>query len=64
MKRMYKKRMKKNTLVLVLNCGGSSIKYKLLNIDNQTVIAEGNVQILGSSRGHVSFKVPKHETDY
>jgi acetate kinase len=50
--------MEKDTLVLVLNCGGSSIKYKLFNIGIETVIAEGSVQGLGGSKGLVSFRVP------
>lgn len=33
--------------VLVLNCGSSSIKYQLFNMNNQTVVAKGGVEKLG-----------------
>lgn len=33
--------------ILVLNCGSSSIKYQLFNMDNQSVIAKGGVEKLG-----------------
>jgi acetate kinase len=33
--------------ILVLNCGSSSIKYQLLNIDNKTVLAKGIVEKVG-----------------
>jgi acetate kinase len=46
-----------DTVVLVLNCGGSSIKYKLFNMANESVIAEGNAQGLGSPRAMVFHKV-------
>lgn len=46
-----------DTFVLVLNCGGSSIKYKLFNMDDESVVAEGNAQGLGSSRAKVYHKV-------
>jgi acetate kinase len=33
--------------ILVLNCGSSSIKYQLLNIDNKIVLAKGIVEKVG-----------------
>ena len=33
--------------ILVLNCGSSSIKYQLLNIENKTVLAKGIVEKVG-----------------
>lgn len=48
------------TNILVLNCGGSSIKYKLLNmqIDKEVVVAEGSVQGLGTKeRGLVEHRI-------
>ncbi|HBF39697.1 MAG TPA: acetate kinase [Firmicutes bacterium] len=43
--------------VLTLNCGGSSIKYKLFAIETESVIAEGSVQGLGGSRSLFTYKV-------
>jgi acetate kinase len=54
--------LQKPVLVMVLNCGGSSIKYKLFNMNDESVLADGNVQGLGSSRGLVSFKVAGAQT--
>lgn len=44
-------------LVLVVNAGSSSLKYQLLNMDNESVIAKGNCDRIGVD-GHVSHKVP------
>lgn len=33
--------------VLVLNCGSSSIKYKLFEMDNRSVIAQGGIEKIG-----------------
>ena len=44
-------------LVLVVNAGSSSLKYQLLNMDDETVIAKGNCDRIGVD-GHVSHKVP------
>lgn len=44
--------------ILVINCGSSSIKYKLFRIERREVIAEGIVERIGESRGsirHVAF---------
>ena len=44
-------------LVLVVNAGSSSLKYQLLNMDGETVIAKGNCDRIGVD-GHLSHKVP------
>ena len=44
-------------LVLVVNAGSSSLKYQLLNMDDESVIAKGNCDRIGIG-GHVSHKVP------
>ncbi|HKJ40806.1 MAG TPA: acetate kinase [Sunxiuqinia sp.] len=44
--------------ILVLNCGSSSIKYQLFNMDNQQVIAKGGVEKLGMKG---SFLKHNHE---
>ena len=33
--------------ILVLNCGSSSIKYKLYNMENEAVLAQGGVERIG-----------------
>ena len=44
-------------LVLVVNAGSSSLKYQLLNMDDESVIAKGNCDRIGIG-GHVAHKVP------
>ena len=33
--------------ILVLNCGSSSLKYQLINMDDESVIAKGNCERIG-----------------
>ena len=33
--------------ILVLNCGSSSLKYQLINMDDESVIAKGLVERIG-----------------
>ncbi len=44
-------------LVLVVNAGSSSLKYQLLNMDDESVIAKGNCDRIGID-GKLSYKVP------
>ena len=44
-------------LVLVVNAGSSSLKYQLLNMDDESVIAKGNCVRIGID-GKLSHKVP------
>ena len=39
--------------ILVLNCGSSSLKYQLINMENEEVIAKGNYERIGEPE--VSF---------
>ena len=41
--------------ILVVNAGSSSLKYQLLNMENEEVIAKGNCDRIGIG-GHVSAK--------
>ena len=50
-------------LVLVVNAGSSSLKYQLLNMDDESVIAKGNCDRIGIG-GHVSHKVPAKGYEY
>ena len=54
--------------ILVLNCGSSSLKYQLINMDNESIIAKGLVERIGISGSNLVHKVPgkddvKIETD-
>ena len=50
--------------VLVLNCGSSSIKYKLYNMESREVIAAGGVEKLGLPGSFLKIKTPVKETIY
>ncbi|MDE5811967.1 MAG: acetate kinase, partial [Muribaculaceae bacterium] len=41
--------------ILVLNCGSSSVKYKLINTDNDKTMAEGGVERIGMKDAFVKF---------
>ena len=36
--------------ILVLNCGSSSLKYQLINMDTEEVIASGKYERIGESK--------------
>lgn len=42
--------------ILVLNCGSSSVKYKLIDTDSDKTLAEGGVEKIGLSDGFLKFK--------
>ncbi|HOV16131.1 MAG TPA: acetate kinase [Candidatus Cloacimonadota bacterium] len=42
--------------ILVLNCGSSSIKYQLLNMDNKEVMAEGIAEKIGEDISLFTYK--------
>ncbi|MDD3839655.1 MAG: acetate kinase [Clostridia bacterium] len=43
--------------ILVINCGSSSLKYQLIDMDNQDVISKGNVERIG-----IEGSILKHKT--
>lgn len=43
--------------ILVLNCGSSSVKYKLIEIKANDVLAEGGVEKIGLSDAFIKFKL-------
>lgn len=43
--------------ILVLNCGSSSVKYKLINSASKEVLAEGGVERLGQENSFIKFKL-------
>ncbi|MCH4211596.1 MAG: acetate kinase [Prevotella sp.] len=44
--------------ILVLNCGSSSIKYKLYNMDDESVLAQGGVERIGMDGAFIKVKLP------
>ncbi|MGN1236447.1 MAG: acetate kinase, partial [Bacteroidaceae bacterium] len=47
--------------ILVLNCGSSSIKYKLYNMDDKSVIAAGGIEKVGLEDSFLKTKSPMAE---
>lgn len=47
--------------VLVLNCGSSSIKYKLYDMDDESVLAQGGVERIGIDDAFIVVKLPHGE---
>ncbi|MDE6266620.1 MAG: acetate kinase [Muribaculaceae bacterium] len=44
--------------ILVLNCGSSSVKYKLIDTDGEKTLAEGGVEKIGLPDAFLKFKKP------
>ncbi|MBQ9956361.1 MAG: acetate kinase, partial [Ruminococcus sp.] len=42
-------------IILVVNAGSSSLKYQLINMEDESVIAKGNCDRIGID-GHISHK--------
>ena len=42
--------------ILVLNCGSSSVKYKLIEIKNNVTLAEGGVEKIGLPDAFLKYK--------
>ena len=42
--------------ILVLNCGSSSVKYKLIDTADNSVLAEGGVEKIGLNDGFLKYK--------
>ena len=47
--------------ILVLNCGSSSVKYKLFDMDKHDVLAQGGVEKLGLPGSFLKFTLPSGE---
>lgn len=48
--------------ILVINCGSSSIKYKLYEMDTETVLASGGVEKVGLPGAFIKYKLPNGES--
>ncbi|MBR2638798.1 MAG: acetate kinase [Bacteroidaceae bacterium] len=49
--------------ILVLNCGSSSIKYQLFNIETKEVIAKGGIEKIGLEGSFLKFNLPNGEKE-
>ncbi|MBQ8046722.1 MAG: acetate kinase [Prevotella sp.] len=47
--------------ILVLNCGSSSIKYKLYDMDDESVLAQGGVERIGLDEAFLKLTLPNGE---
>lgn len=44
--------------ILVLNCGSSSIKYKLFDMESENVVAQGGIEKIGLKGSFLKFSLP------
>jgi len=44
--------------ILVLNCGSSSIKYKLFNMESKEILAQGGIEKIGLKGSFLKFPLP------
>ena len=42
--------------ILVLNCGSSSLKYQLINMENEEVLASGKYERIGEKEAFITHK--------
>jgi acetate kinase len=47
--------------ILVLNCGSSSIKYKLFDMSDKSVLAQGGIEKIGQKNSFLKLKLPNGE---
>ena len=43
--------------ILVVNCGSSSLKYQLINMEDESVLAKGNYERIGEDAAFVTHKI-------
>jgi len=53
--------IKDNMKILVLNCGSSSIKYKLFDMTTKEVIAQGGIEKIGLKGSFLKLTLPNGE---
>jgi acetate kinase len=46
--------------ILVINAGSSSLKYQLIDTDNEAVLAKGNCERIGQNGAFIGFKTPQN----
>ena len=50
--------------ILVLNCGSSSIKYKLFDMTTKEVIAQGGIEKIGLKGSFLKLTLPMAKRKY
>lgn len=50
--------------VLVINCGSSSLKYQLIDMDDEHVLCKGNCERVGMPEGRIIHKANGHEWEF
>ncbi len=50
--------------ILVINCGSSSVKYQLIDMENESVMAKGNYERIGMEGSFVTHKVGDEKYKY
>ena len=50
--------------ILVINCGSSSLKYQLLEMEHETLLAKGLVERIGMDDGHHAYTRPGSDGVY
>jgi len=48
-------------LILAVNAGSSSLKFKLINMPEEVTLAEGNIERIGNEDAIVNFKTPNEK---
>ena len=48
--------------ILVLNCGSSSLKYQLINMETEEVLASGKYERIGEDEAFITHKVNGQKT--
>ena len=43
--------------ILVVNCGSSSLKYQLIDMEDEKVLAKGNFERIGEKESFITHKV-------
>lgn len=49
--------------ILVINCGSSSLKYRLLDMDSEAPLASGMVERIGETTGVITHRVHRGESE-
>jgi len=47
--------------ILVVNCGSSSLKYQLIDMENEKVLAKGNYERIGQGNSFITHKVDEEK---
>ena len=55
--RLFNFEKNKKMKILVLNCGSSSLKYQLINMENEEVLASGKYERIGEDEAFITHKV-------